>query len=86
MYKAEPWTVLVNAWLGVRDLVKAGHFKSVGIPPLPFVHVVPQGQDHLQELPQSPALHHLPGSQTQSWDRRDEEAVSYTVYVHAQNL
>lgn len=53
--------VLVCARLGVSYLVEAGHFKSVGVPPLSFVHVVPEGQHHLQELAQSPALHHLSG-------------------------
>lgn len=38
---------LVNAGLGVRDLVEAGDLKPEGVAPLALVHVVPEGQDHL---------------------------------------
>lgn len=65
-------TVPVNARLGVGDLVETGYFEPVGVSSLTFVHVVPKGQDHLQELAQGPALDHLPGRQTQSWKHRPD--------------
>lgn len=59
-------SVLVDAGLGVGELVQTGHFKSRSISSLAFVHVVAKGQDDLQELPQGPALDHLLGCKTQS--------------------
>lgn len=51
--------LLVDAGLGVSDLVERGHFESIGIAPLAFVHVVPEGQHHLQKLSKIPALKNL---------------------------
>lgn len=53
---------LVNAGLGVRDLVEAGDFKPESVSPLPFVHVVAEGQDHLQQLLEAAALQHRLGA------------------------
>lgn len=55
---------LVNAGLCVRDLVQAGDLKPEGVSPLSFVHVVPEGQDHLQQLLQAAALEHCLGAST----------------------
>lgn len=53
----------VDAGLGVSDLVEAGHPKPIGAPTLPLVHEVPDGQDDLQHLLQTPAADQLPGGQ-----------------------
>lgn len=53
----------VDAGLGVGDLVEAGHPEPVGAPTLPLVHEVPDGQDNLQHLLQTPAADQLPGGQ-----------------------
>lgn len=55
---------LVNAGLGVGDLVEAGDLKPEGVAPLALVHVVPKGQDHLQELLEAAALQHCLGAGT----------------------
>lgn len=55
---------LVNAGLGVSDLVEAGYLKPEGVAPLALVHVVPKGQDHLQELLEAAALQHCLGAGT----------------------
>lgn len=51
--------LLVDAGLGVSDLVERGHFEAIGIAPLTFVHVVTEGQHHLQKLSKSLALKNL---------------------------
>lgn len=51
--------LLVNARLGVGDLVQRGHFKAIGISPLTFVHVVSESQYHLEKLLEVSALQHL---------------------------
>lgn len=58
--------LLVHAGLGVCDLVETGQFEAEGVATLALVHVVPEGQDHLQELRQGPTPHHLLGRQFQS--------------------
>lgn len=58
--------VLVDAGLGVGDLIETGQFEPEGVAALALVHVVPEGQDHLQELRQGPTPHHLLGCQIQS--------------------
>lgn len=55
---------LVNAGLGVCNLVEAGDLKPKGVAPLALVHVVPKGQDHLQELLEAAALQHCLGAST----------------------
>ena len=60
---------LVDAGLGVGDLVERGHLEPVGIAPLALVHVVPEGQHHLQQLLQVPAVQHLPGGLGEGWGR-----------------
>lgn len=57
----------VDAGLGVGDLVEAGHPEPVGAPSLPLVHEVPDGQDDLQHLLQTPATDQLPGGQQDGW-------------------
>lgn len=58
--------LLVNAGLGVCDLVEAGNFEAQRVPALTFIHVVPKGQNHLQELAELPALDHLLRRQAES--------------------
>lgn len=55
---------LVNAGLGVCDLVEAGDLKPESVAPLALVHVVPEGQDHLQQLLEAAALQHCLGAGT----------------------
>lgn len=62
-------SLLVDAGLGVGDLVERWHFEAVGVAPLALVHVVAEGQDHLQKLLQVPAVQHLFGGLGQCWDR-----------------
>ena len=52
---------LVDAGLGVGDLVERGHLEAVGVAPLALVHVVPEGRHHLQQLLQVAAVQHLLG-------------------------
>ena len=61
---------LVNAGLGVCDLVEAGDLKPEGVAPLAFVHVVPEGQDHFQQLLEAAALQHCLGAGTDGWKQR----------------
>lgn len=61
---------LVNAGLCVCDLVQAGDLKPEGVSPLSFVHVVPEGQDHLQQLLQAAALQHRLGACTDGCKER----------------
>lgn len=51
--------LLVDAGPGVSDLVERGHFEAIGIAPLAFVHVVTEGQHHLQKLSKILALKNL---------------------------
>lgn len=56
----------VDARLGVSYLVETAHFEPEGISSLPFVHVVSEGQNQLEELAQIPALYHFFGRKTES--------------------
>lgn len=69
----------VYAWLGVYNLVQAGHFKTIGIPSLAFIQEVPKGQDHLQNLSQTFTPHHLTGCTHNSWG---EEKKKKTFFWH----
>lgn len=51
--------LLVNAGLGISDLVERGHFKSISISSLTLVHVVPECQNNLEELLKVSALQNL---------------------------
>lgn len=64
----------VDAGLGVGDLVEAGHPEPVGAPTLPLVHEVPDGQDDLQHLLQTPAADQLPGGQQDGWGGEGEDS------------
>lgn len=58
--------LLVQAGLGVSYLVETGQFEAESTATLALVHIVPKGQDHLQELRQGQTPHHLLGRQFQS--------------------
>lgn len=65
--------LLVHAGLGVGDLVQTGYFEAKSVSSLALVHVVPTGQNHLQDLRQGATLNHLLGRQLQSWNRNMSE-------------
>lgn len=52
----------VYAGLCVSNFVEAGNLEAVGVSSLAFVHKVPEGQHHLQDLSQPLAPNHLLGS------------------------
>ncbi len=72
-------TVPVNARLCVSYLVQAGNFESGGIPSLSFVHVIPKGQNHLQELTQRLAMNNLLARKIQSCNHTSKERKSCTL-------
>lgn len=51
--------LLVNARLGICDLVERGYFKTISIPSLTLVHVVSECQNNLEELLKVSAVQHL---------------------------
>lgn len=55
---------LVNAGLGICNLVEAGDLEPEGVAPLALVHIVPKGQNHLQQLLEAAALQHCLGAGT----------------------
>ncbi len=58
--------LLVDTGFGISDLVEGRHPEAVSVSPLTFVHEVPKGQHHLQQLLQVPAVQNLFGGLPQS--------------------
>lgn len=80
-YQLQHWPVY--AWLGVYNLVQAGHLEAICIPSLAFIQEVPKGQNHLQNLSQTFTPHHLTGRAHNSWgeSRRGEKWRHLTLYM-----
>jgi len=51
--------LLVDTGFGIGDLVERRHLEAVRVAPLTFVHEVSEGQHHLQQLLQVPAVQNL---------------------------
>lgn len=73
LHLTELGIIPVIAGLGVNHLVEARNFESISVSSLSFVHVVSEGQNHLQELTETVALDHLCGGETESWKKRQNE-------------
>lgn len=58
-----PSSLPVYAGFGVCNFVQAGDFEAICTSPLALVHVVPKGQNYLQELPQTLASDEFFGCQ-----------------------
>lgn len=58
-----PFTPPVYAGFGVHNFVQAGDFEAISTSPLALVHVIPEGKNYLQELPQTLASDEFFGCQ-----------------------